>query len=103
VLSGFGVAVPAVDGFIAARLEGDFGLFTTLGTGSRIHLARASIAVAATISAKFLRPSGGTASRATLGLIGIALGSKKLLLFSRKGERFSAIGTCKGFLGVSHY
>ena len=102
VLSGFGVAVPAVYRFIAARLKGDFGLLATLSAGGRKHLAGASIAVAAAAIAKPLGPSRGTASRTTLGLIGEPFGSEELLLVSRKGEGFSAIRTGEGFLGVSH-
>ncbi len=103
VLSGLGgIAIPAVYRFIAARLKRDFGLLAASAAGCRIHLARASIAVAAAIIPKTLGSSGRTASRTTLGLIGEAFGSEELLLFSRKGERFSAIGTLKGFLCISH-
>jgi hypothetical protein len=104
VLFGFGEAIPAVYRFIAARLKRDFSLFTALSTGSRIHLARASIAkvTAATAAAKALGPSGGTASRTTLGLIGEAFSGKKFLLFSSKGERFSTIGALQCFLSETH-
>ncbi len=102
-LFGFGVTIPAVDRLIAARLERNFGLLAALGTGGRVHLARASIAVtAASAISETLGPAVGTAGSAALGLISIALGRKELLLFSRKGKGFSAIGTGKGFLSVSH-
>jgi len=102
MLFGLGVAIPAVYRFIAAWLKRDFSLFPAAPAGGRVHLARTSIAEATAIIARTLGSSRGTASRTTLGLIGIALGSKELLLFSRKGERFSTIGTLKGFLLISH-
>jgi len=86
VLSGLGVAVPAVNRFIAARLKGDFSRLATLGTGGRVHLAGPSIIVTATITSKTLDSFRRTTRGTALGLIGKALGSKKLLLFSRKGE-----------------
>jgi hypothetical protein len=101
VLFGLGVAVSAVYRFIAARLKRNFCLLTAASAGGRIHLAWASVAKAAVI-AKTLGPSGRTAGRATLGLVRKALGSKKLLLFSGKWERFSAIGTLDRFLCISH-
>jgi hypothetical protein len=103
VLFGLGEAIPAIYRFIAARLKRDFGLFTALSASSRIHLARASIAeVTAAAAAKTLGPSGGTARRTTLGLIGEAFGGKKLLLFSSEGERFSTIGALQCFLSETH-
>ena len=51
MLFGLGVAVPAVDGSAAPRLEGHFRLFTARSTGSRVHLTgAASVVVAATAS-----------------------------------------------------
>jgi hypothetical protein len=101
VLFGLSIAVPAVYRFIAARLKRNFSLLAAASAGGRIHLARASVAKAAVIT-KTLGPSGRTARRTALGLIGEAFGSKKLLLFTGKGERFSAIGTLKRFLCISH-
>jgi len=100
-LSGFGVTVPAIDRFIATRLKRNFGLFATLGTGSRIHLARASIITSA-ITTTSLRLSGLPASGTTLGLIGKAFGCVKLLLFNCERKGLTAIGTLEGFFGVSH-
>jgi hypothetical protein len=93
VLSGLGVAVPAVYRFIAARLKRDFGLFAALGAGGGIHLAGTSIAEAAAIIPIALGSPGRATSRTTLGFIGEAFGSEELLLFSCKGEGFAAIGT----------
>jgi hypothetical protein len=101
LLFGFSVAISAVNRLVAAGLKRYFGLFAALRASRREHLPRASVAkTAAGITA--LGSSGGTASGATLGLIGIALGSEELLLFGRKREGFSAIGTLKGFLCESH-
>jgi hypothetical protein len=107
MLSGVSVAVPAVYRLIATRLKRYFGMFATLSAGYGVHLARASVAIAATTIAaatipKTLGPSGRTAGRTTLGLIGVAFSGEELLLFGCKRERFSAIGTLKGFLSVSH-
>jgi hypothetical protein len=101
ILFGTAETVPAVNRLIAARLKGDFSLLAAASAGDRIHLAWASITRAAIISIT-LSSSGRTTRRTALGLIGKAFSGKEFLLFSRKGERFSAIGTCKGFFSVSH-
>jgi hypothetical protein len=101
ILFGLGVAIPAINRLIATRLKRDFRLFTAPGTGGGVHLARASIVVAAAITVT-LSPAAGTASRTSFRLIGIALGRKKFLLFGSKREGFSAIGTCKRFFCESH-
>jgi len=95
VLPGLGETIPAVYRLVAARLKGDFSLLVTLRAGCGIHLARAPIAVAPTLIPESLGSSRRTARRATLGFIGETLGCKKLLLFGREGESFSAIGTLK--------
>jgi hypothetical protein len=100
-LFGLDEAIPAVYRLIVVRLKGDLCLFAALSAGGGEHLAGTSIAVAAAIP-KHLGPSCRTARGTTFRLIGEAFGSEELLLFSRKGERFSAFGTLKGFLGVSH-
>jgi hypothetical protein len=97
VLFRLGVAVSAVNRFVAARLEGNFCLFAAASAGGRIHLARASIAVTAAFVAETLSPSGCSTRRTALGFISEAFGCKELLLFDRKGERFSAIATGEGF------
>jgi hypothetical protein len=103
VLSGFGVAVPAVYRLVAARLKRHFGLFATLSAGDRIHLTGAPIAKAATTSTETLGFSGRTTRRTTFGLIGEAFGGEEFLFFSRKGESFSAVGTLQGFFRKSHW
>jgi hypothetical protein len=103
VLSGLGCeAISAVYRFIAARLKRDFSLFAALGARGGIHLAGASITVRAAAVAITFRSFNLAAGRTTLGFIGEAFGREELLLFSGKGERFAAIGTCKGFFRVSH-
>jgi hypothetical protein len=84
------------------RLKRDFGLLAALGTGGGIHLAGASIAVAAAIISELLGSPGRTARGTPLGFIGEAFGGKELLLFGCKGESFATIGTGKGFLCVRH-
>jgi hypothetical protein len=74
VLSGFGEAVAAVNRLVAPWLEWNFGLFSTLGAGSGVHLARTAVVISATISASSFGSSGGPARGTTLGLIGKALG-----------------------------
>ena len=96
----FGVAVSAVYGPIAARLKRDLCLLAAASAGNGIHLARATIAVAAAATAG--ASPGRSASRATPGFVSESFGGEEALLFSSKGEGFSAIGTLKGFLGVSH-
>jgi hypothetical protein len=100
-LFGFGIAVPAKYRFVSAGLKRHFCLDSALSTGSRIHLARASIGIAA-ISSKTLGSSGRTARRATSGFVSKAFAGEEFLFSGSKGERFSAIGTKKGFFGVSH-
>jgi hypothetical protein len=104
LLFGFGgKAIPAVYRLVAAGLKRDFRLFAALRASSGIHLAGTSVAVAAAaIVTEALSSFDRTARRATLGLIGEAFGREEFLLFSRKGERFAAIGTGKGFFCVSH-
>jgi hypothetical protein len=103
VLSGLGgVAFPAVYRLVAAWLKRDFSLFAALAASRGIHLSRAAVVVATAFIAEALISSGRAAWGTTLGLIGEALGCEELLLFSSKGEGFSAIGTLDGFLCVTH-
>jgi len=67
-----------------------------LCTGCGEHLTRAAAHTAAI--AKAFCSSILPATGASFGFIGIALGCKKLLLFTGKGERFPAIGTLERFL-----
>jgi hypothetical protein len=104
VLFVFGVTIAAVYRLVTAGLKRNFGLFAATPTSGGIHLARAAAETTASAAfiTKTLIPSGWTARRATLGFIGEAFGVKKLLFFSREGERFSAIGTSEGFFCISH-
>jgi hypothetical protein len=45
--SDFSVAIAAVNRFITARLEWNFGAFATLGAGRGEHLARSSVTAVA--------------------------------------------------------
>jgi hypothetical protein len=100
-LFGFGVTIPAKYRLISTGLKGHFCLDAALSTGSRIHLARASVGIAA-LSSKTLGSSSRTARRAASGFISKAFAGEEFLFSGREGERFSAIGTKKGFFGVSH-
>jgi hypothetical protein len=89
---GFGVAISAVYRLVAAGLEGNFRLFAAPTASCGEHLAGTATAVAAA-GITTLSLLGCAAGRTTLGLIGEAFGSVEFLLFDRKGEGFSAIGT----------
>jgi hypothetical protein len=52
-----GEAVPAIYRLIAARLKGYFRLFAALSAGGGIHLARASIVIAAALISETLGPA----------------------------------------------
>jgi len=74
VLLGCGEAIPAVNRLVAARLQQHFCLLVALLAGRGIHLAGPSIAVAATLIAKTLSPSCGTARGTTLRFVGETFG-----------------------------
>jgi hypothetical protein len=90
--------VAAVDGFIAAGLEGDFGFFTALGAYSREHLALGAVSVAETLGFPCL-----TAFRTSFGLVGIASGLEEFLVFGAMCKGSTAIHTCKGLILKTHW
>jgi hypothetical protein len=73
-----------------------------LAASDGVHLAGGSINVTAAVISQTLGSPGRTARRTAPGFIGEAFGCEKLLFLSRKGERFSALGTLKGFFCISH-
>jgi hypothetical protein len=70
-----------------ARLKRYFRIFAALGTDRGVHLTGFHAAAHALVFPCL------SASRAALGLVGVTLGLKELLLRRGKGERSSAIGT----------
>jgi hypothetical protein len=94
----FSVTITAINRFITARLEGDFGALTAFGTGGREHLTGSS---EATISIA-LRLPRLPALRASLGFVGIAFGLEEFLIFNREGEAGSTVGTLQGFILKTH-
>ena len=100
--SDFSIAITAVYWFVATRLKWYPSIFTTLSTCCREHLSLWPVSVVTnSISIAFRFPSLA-ARRAAPGFVGEAFSGEEFLLSSRKGERLSTIGTCEGFLGVSH-
>jgi hypothetical protein len=85
----FTVAIATIHWFIAAGFKGYLSILTALSALYREHLPLASIAAVSITLCFSCLATGGTA----LGLIGIALGLEKLLLFSAEGEGSSAIDT----------
>ena len=101
--SDFTVAIAAVHRSVAARFEGYFGVFATLGTYRREHLALGPVAIAvATVSVLLCFPCLA-ALGATFGLVSVAFGVKKLLLSGVKGEGSSAIGTLERLVLKTHW
>ena len=97
------VAIATVHRSTATRFEGYFGVFTALGTYRREHLALGPIAVAvATISILLCFPCLA-ALGATLGLVGVAFGVKKLLFSGVEGEDSPAIGTLERLVLKTHW
>lgn len=80
-------------------MERHFGAFTTGGASGGEHLAWSSI-VAVTVAFSF---SGLAAFRAAFGLIGIAFGTEKFLVFSAEGKRCIAVEACKGLVLKTHW
>jgi hypothetical protein len=79
-------------------LKRDLGAFATLGAGCREHLARGSVTA---VAVAFCFPCLA-AFRASLGLVGVAFGLEKLLVFGAKGKRGAAIGALKGLILKTH-
>jgi hypothetical protein len=99
--SNFTVAIATVHRFITTGFKGYLGILAALGTFYREHLPRRSVARAlVSITLCFSCLATG---RAALGLIGIAFGLEKLLLFSAEGEGSPAIGTLERLLFKTHW
>lgn len=78
----------AIDRSAFAGLKGYFCFLAALGANRGIHLAGSHAAGAHSLGFPCL-----SAGRATLGLIGVTLRLKELLLRSGEGKRGAAIGT----------
>ena len=84
-------AVAAVDGLVAARLEGNLGLLAAVSADRGEHLAlRTGIAVGGA--------ERGTALRAAARLVLEALLGIELLLGSREDEFLAAVAANEGFV-----
>jgi hypothetical protein len=99
--SDFVVAIATIDRSAVARLKRHFGVFAALGAHGGKHLARQPKAVTAVpVSLCFpCLAAWGTA----LGLIGIALGLKELLLLSAERKVSPTIGTLDRFFLKTHW
>ena len=95
--SDFSVTIAAVNRLVTARLKGDFGGFPALGAGGGEHLAHGSTA-AITLGLPCLSAFG-----TALGLVSVALGLEKFLIFSAEREGRTTIGACKGFILKTHW
>jgi hypothetical protein len=93
--------IGTVNRFVAAGLERDFSSFATLSAGGGVHLASGAItAVAASITLGLpCLPAFGT----SLGLIGVAFGLEKFLVFNAEGKSSATIRTRKGLVLKSHW
>jgi len=89
--SHFTVAIVTVNRPVIAWFKGYFGVFATLSTYHREHLARGSIAVATTSIALSLPCLAAFGT--TFGLVSITLGLEILLILSAVGELSPTIGT----------
>ena len=89
--------VAAVNGFVTARLEGNFGGFAALGAGSGEHLAFGAIAAAETFAFPRLTTLG-----APLRFIGITFAREELLVLGTVNEGSATISTREGFVLKSH-
>jgi hypothetical protein len=94
----FAVTIAAVNRFITARLERNFGTDTAFVTDSGEHLARGAIAVSGAVSFPCL-----TAFGTTFRLVSIAFGLEKFLFLGTKGKRGAAIGTLKRLVLKTHW
>ena len=93
-----GVAIAAVDGAIAAGLEGHLSGGAATVADHFVHLARrAAAALRAAVA------TGGTAGSTTGRLVGEALFREELLLGSGEGELGAAITASKGFVSVHNH
>ncbi len=97
--SGFAVTIAAVNRFVTTGLEGYFCGFAALGTGGGEHLTPGTGAGTA-VTFGF---SGLTTLRAPFGLVSVAFGLEKLLVFSAERKSSAAIRTRKGFVLETHW
>jgi hypothetical protein len=97
VRSDFAEAIAAVDRPVTAGLEGDFGVFTTLGAYYREHLA--GVSVAAVIPLGF---PGLATFRAAFRLVGVAFGLEEFLVLDAEREIIAAIAAMKGLVLKGH-
>jgi hypothetical protein len=103
--------IAAIDGLVAAGLEGYFRSFAALAAGSGEHLAwRGAVApvAKAAASAVAAAAAGGcftrlTAVRTALRLVREASLLEMFLFFSGKRKRSAAIGTSEGFVLETHW
>jgi len=93
------VAVTTIYWPALSRLKGHFAVFATFNTHCGIHLPVSPV----TSGAIVLSSLCFTASRATLGLIGVSPTSVELLFFSSKGECGAAVRTSKCLVCKSHW
>jgi hypothetical protein len=99
--SAFTVAIATVHRFVTAGFKGYLGILATLGAYCREHLALGSVTRAIIpITLRFL-PCLSTRG-AALGLIGVASGLEKLLLFNAEGKGSPAIGTLERLVLKTH-
>src|SRR5438552_4065497 len=90
-------AVAAVDGLVAARLEGHPSDAATVGAGHLVHLTRATESGVAATSAVGGAP-GRPAAGATRGRIGEAARGVELLLTLRPNEIDAAVAAPQGLV-----
>jgi len=80
-------------------LEGDFGCFAALGTGSGEHLTTRAAAAAS----KTLGLPGLTALGAAFRFVRVTFRLEKLLVFGTERKGRATIGTCEGLILKSHW
>ena len=99
--SDFTVAIATVHRSTTAGFKGYLGIFATLGAYCREHLALGSV-TRAIIPMALCFPCLATRG-ATLGLIGVASGLEKLLLFNAEGKGSPAIRTLERLILKTHW
>jgi len=80
-------------------LEGDFGRFAALGTGSGEHLTTRTAAAAS----KTLGLPGLAALGAAFRFVRVTFRLEKLLVFGTERKGRATIGTCEGLILKSHW
>jgi hypothetical protein len=93
-----GITIAAVDWSPVSGLERHLGVFATISTDSGKHFPGSLTAIATTA---LLFP-GSPALRATLGFVGVPLGSKEFLLASIKYETCATVLAIKGLVCIGH-